>query len=596
MERRRADRFFTVVVTTIAAVMQFWLALRSDGSDWYISQTHADIFYTAVARFHQFPFFSFVFNGGTYFLQDPQNNLFSPTALFILAAGPSIGLRLIAPFWCALGAYAFIVWMRRRVDATAAQLAALAWVLSLGVSWRIAVGNDMFLWHLGLPLFLIAIEDVLQQRTIASAVRLGVLFGLYLWGPTFHSLMYMLVPTLLAFLVVELLVSRLDRAAIPRIIGLLTGAVVLGLVIAAAKLICWTRFAMHRPTSSDGVLSLADALRCLVDYSHVRWSKLMLVSHHAITETYWGIEEGAVALPPLATLAAVVGLVAVARRARGRRTAAFALVCLAISLCVVCSSRLWDLFRTLTNGSFRVAPRFLGIGGVGMAILAAIGFDAAVVRFARWRVPIFAGCSFVLVVSSIWWTTAAGNVVDRAPNDVVQASAIDVWSRAQQERAQAAAISTFRGLVPLQRGQRRILEGFGLSDGFFVVGNQFYPGRWPGHYPLPIVDGLPPADATVEHTRIELRHLPPRVHLRLRIIDPLFGLSIRTVPASARVDARGTNEGFLIDNRSDALVERLIITPRLPISAAWFGLSALALLASIGFLWTQRRRAAAASA
>src|SRR6185312_16565132 len=79
MERRRTDRIMTVAVTVIAAVMQFWVAVRSDGSDWYISQTHADIFYTAVARFHQFPFFSFVFNGGTYFLQDPQNNLFSPT-------------------------------------------------------------------------------------------------------------------------------------------------------------------------------------------------------------------------------------------------------------------------------------------------------------------------------------------------------------------------------------------------------------------------------------------------------------------------------------------------------------------------------------
>jgi len=38
---------------------------------------------------------------------------------------------------------------------------AVAMATSLGVLWKIAVGNDMFLWHLGLPVLLWAVERVM---------------------------------------------------------------------------------------------------------------------------------------------------------------------------------------------------------------------------------------------------------------------------------------------------------------------------------------------------------------------------------------------------------------------------------------------------
>ena len=577
-------------------MLLFWVALRSNGSDWYISQTHADIFYTAVARFHQFPFFSFIFNGGTYFIQDPQNNLFSPTAVFIPLAGPSVGLRLISAFWGALGAWAFIAWMRRRVSLRAAQLGALAWLFSLGILWRIAVGNDMFLWHLGLPLLLLTVEDVMRDRTVYAAVAFGLTLGVYLLGPTLHSLIYLLIPTLPTFCLIEVSMLRPGRAALLRITVLIALSFALALIIVSPKLVCWTKFAMHRPTSTDGVLSLSEALRCLVDYTQFRWSKLILFSTHPITETYWGLEEGAVALPPLATILAAAGMVAAVRTSRLRRTGGLAAAWIIISITIACSPRLWDFFRTLTRGSFRVAPRFLGLAGFGMAVWATVGADDVLRRLKSWETPVFLGCAVLLPASAVLWTHAAGAVTNRADNDVVQAEAIRPWARRRLEVEQAARIASFKGLVPMQRGRRQILDGFGLADGFIVVGNPYYPGRWPGRPPVDIVEGIAPAEATVEHTRIELRDVAANAHLRLRIIDPQFGLDIDTVPRGARIDAYANNAGFLIDNRSGARIDRIVLRPRLPISLAWFWMSAIAICACIATLIARRRARGSSSA
>jgi hypothetical protein len=80
-------------------------------------------------------------SGGTYLLQDPQSSLMWPTSLFVLLAGPSGGVRLMALFWGGLGCWAYVAWMRRHVAPAAALAGALGWVLSLGVAWRVAVAR-----------------------------------------------------------------------------------------------------------------------------------------------------------------------------------------------------------------------------------------------------------------------------------------------------------------------------------------------------------------------------------------------------------------------------------------------------------------------
>src|SRR6478752_9094461 len=133
---RRVGVAFSAIAT---GLVLFWLSLHCQASDWFISETHADIIYTGLRQFREFPYFSFVFGGGTYFLQDPQSNLFSPAVPLILFAGPSIGLRLLEGLWGVAGVYVFTVWLRRRLSAEAALVGAVASATSLGVLWRVVV-------------------------------------------------------------------------------------------------------------------------------------------------------------------------------------------------------------------------------------------------------------------------------------------------------------------------------------------------------------------------------------------------------------------------------------------------------------------------
>src|SRR6478735_8296627 len=116
----------------------------------------------------------------TDFLQDPQSNLFSPVVPLTLLVGPTIALRLVTAAWGALGVYLFTSWMRRRVSVQAALLGGLASVSSLGVLWRVAAGNDMFLWHLGLPGLLWSCEKLMReerrQRCFGSVSHWGSCF------------------------------------------------------------------------------------------------------------------------------------------------------------------------------------------------------------------------------------------------------------------------------------------------------------------------------------------------------------------------------------------------------------------------------------
>ncbi|HET9931427.1 MAG TPA: hypothetical protein VFQ35_12090, partial [Polyangiaceae bacterium] len=403
------QRYGTGFISALAGAVVFWVAMRSVGSDWYISQTHADILYTAVWRFHEFPFFSFVFGGGNYFIQDPQSNLFSIVNPLVLLTGPSNGLRLAEAVWGGVGCYSFIVWMRRHVSETAAQFGALAWCLSLGVFWRVAVGNDMFLWHLGLPIFLVLIERLVQERAWKNAVALGLALGVFLLGPTFHTFTYLLVVTLPLFGLLMLITERPGLRAFGRILALLGGAFILGVVIASPKFACWTRFPMGRPTPDPGDADLFDAVRTLVDYTNTAWFKVPL-GHRAGRYQWWGIEEGAVALAPPATLLVPLGVVVGLWSRKRRAHALFAMVLIAIGLTISSSETVWNFFRELTHGNFRVALRYHALPWFGLTVLATLGADALFNRWPRARAPLAATFFGGVVAAAVWWVHTAGHL------------------------------------------------------------------------------------------------------------------------------------------------------------------------------------------
>jgi len=584
-------RYGTGAVSLLSGALVLWLALHSNGSDWFICQTHADILFTAVHSFGQFPFYSFAFGGGAYFLQDPQSNLFSLSNPLVLLAGPTIGLRLMLGVWGGVGCYAFIAWMRRHVSETAAQFGGLAWCASLGVFWRITVGNDMFLWHLGLPILLLLIEDVVSLRTWQSAIALGLAVGLFLLGPTFHTFMYLFGPVLPLFGILALILARPGIAALGRIAALLSVAFALALLIASPKFACWTKFPMGRPTPDPGTPALVDALRALVDYSITSWFKVTMgIPPRGARFHYWGIEESAVALPPLATLLIPLGLVVGVYTRKRRPYALFAIVLVALGITVTTSAPLWHHFRELTHGNFRVAPRYLAVTWFGLAVLATLGADALFTRWPRAHAPISAVFFMSVVVSGLWWVYAAGHVKVRQANDAVLPDIINPFEVARSEYAQAAAIGGFKELVYFNElvPRREFLEGRGLSNGFLVVGNAYDKRNWFSRLPQPILlDGLPSENVRVEHTRVKLRHVPAHAVVSLRLREPPFGLSVQTNPSDAKLTFEWNPHGLVLRNLGPAL-ESVVLRPKLPISVAWFFVSAAGLLGASAAL-TYRR-------
>ena len=337
--QQKARRYGVAIAALLSGAIIFWTALRSNLADWYISETHADIIYTAIRRFGEFPFFSFAFNGGSYFLQDPQSNLFSPAVPLILLAGPSVGVRLMVSLWGVLGVYTFTVWMRRRVSTEAALLGAVGSVLGLGVLWRVAAGNDMFLWHLGLPLLLWCVERVMKERTIRSAVAFGLVLGALILGPTFHSFTYLFLPVVPTFVLLEWAFNRPTPRALAKTLALFLAASVLAIAIASPKLACWAKFPMHRPVGDGGVISISDALRGLFDYSISHRSYFQTTSYLKLGKVLhrkWGMEECSAALPPVASLFALIGIVS-GLWFRGRRQLAlFAFLLLGWSMALSC--------------------------------------------------------------------------------------------------------------------------------------------------------------------------------------------------------------------------------------------------------------------
>jgi hypothetical protein len=571
----------------VGAAVVFWVALHSDGGDWLISETHADIMYTGLRRFGEFPYFSFVFNGGSYFLQDPQSNLFSPVVPLVLLAGPTIGLRLMEAVWGALGVFAFVIWMRRRVSLEAAIVGALASTLSLAMLWRIAMGNDMFMWNLALPALLWAVERVLERRSLESMFCLALALGLLLLGPTFHAFTYLFIPTVLLFVLVEWLFNRLTRRELLRALALLAGASCLALLMASFKLACWAEFPMGRPTGDFGAIPFTTGLRHVFDYSLAQNAEVIATRYLGRVRRGhigWGIHESSIALPPAASLLALLGVVVSARDRAKWRTACFAISVVVFGFTLACNDPVWELFRNLTGGNFRVASRFLGMTAFGLAVFAALGANAIFARWQRSTRPVTAFLLISMALSALWWTKSAGAVQVRSADDHVNPAAIRPIATYKAERDAASQVRSFDNLVHFG-DQREILKGNGYSNGFLVVGNDYDPHRWSSSATEPVVImGIKPNQLTIEHLRIKIRNMAPRSRIFLRARSPAFGLAVTTDPPDAHVRVREQNSFLVIENRGYSAVNRVVLRAEFPISVFWIGVAILALLGTCAAL------------
>jgi hypothetical protein len=593
-------RYWTWGAALLTGGLLFWVALHCDGGDWYISQTHGDIMYTALSRFGEFPYFSFVFNGGSYFIQDPQSNLFSPVVPLVMLTGPTVGLRLMEGLWGVLGVLSFVAFMRRRVRLEAAIIGAVASVLGMGVLWKIAVGNDMFMWHLGLPAILWTAERVMTLRTVQSMLAFALVLALMLLGPTFHSFLYLFLPTVPLFVALHWLFERPTRRELIRTLLLLAGACALAVLIVSPKLICWMTFPMSRPTGDVGTLPIWTGLRQTFDYWQTK-DRVVETSawfgRRRPFHTGWGVQESAIALPPVASLLALAGIIVAFREPVRRRTAIFAAALVLTGLTLCCCAPVWNVFRVLTHGNFRVASRFLGMTAFGLAVFAALGADGLFTRFEHAVRPMAVGIFALMVLSACWWTRTAGLVPgdERGVADDVNPNII--WPRAvyRDERNAAAKVSSFSSVVRYRK-QRDILAGIGYTDGFLVVGNDYQQGLWssPSLQPI-VVLGAKPDQVTVEHLRIKVRHMAPRSRIFLRARMPAHGLAVVTDPPTAHVRVREQGSFLVIENHDHAPVERVVLRAEFPISVLWVAAAVLGLVGTIAglvVLEVARRRTA----
>jgi len=596
-------------VALLAGAVVFWLALHCDSSDWFISETHADIIYTGLRRFREFPFFSFVVNGGTYFIQDPQSNLFSPAVPLVYLFGPSIGLRLNVALWATLGVYLFVWWMRRRVSIEAALIAASASVLGLGVLWKVAAGNDMFLWHLGLPALLWGVENVLHRPKWPHALSLGVVLGLLLLGPTFHSFTYLFLFAVPSFILVELWARRPDRRELLRILVCVVLACVIALLIASPKIACWLKFPMKRPTGDAGVLSPLEALRDLFDYARTRHTLVPSKSRlpgGSFDIGHVGLEECAMALPPLGSVLALFGAYGAIRRRLHRTSVAFACILLFVGLVLECSGFAWDGFRWLTHGNFRVAPRFLALPCFGLAIFCALGAEMLLTRAGRsgrYRWLITLGATVAMFGSAIAWTWRAERQPPEAAYSVtVDPVAMNPLETMADERDAIRRLSSFSEVAKFDPDERAILDGIGYKDGFLIVGNRFKSELWrtrsrhkravKADRPASLlVGGMAKDEATFAHSRIVLNDIPPHSRVRLRILMPKYGLTHVAVPPSADISIR--RRRFYVDvlNHGSRRVRRVTLRANWPISEAWFAVSGATLTGALAaILWRLRQQ------
>lgn len=594
MAERQLDwpRYGLAASAVLTAVLLFWLSLHCGTLDWFISETHADVIYTAIHQFKEFPYFSFIFNGGTYFLQDPQSNLFSPAVPLILLAGPSIGLRLLEGLWGAVGVYAFVGWMRRRVSFEAALVGGVASATSLGVLWRIAVGNDMFLWHLGLPLLLWTVDGVLRERTLQSSLWFALVLGLLMLGPTFHSFTYLFVPVVPLYVLMELFFQRPNRREFLKIAGLLGFSCTLAVLMISFKLAAWLKFPMQRPVGDWGVIPFWSSVRQLFDYSIVERAPVVAKKFVGMRGR-WGmrgycVEESATALPPLGTLFALIGMGAAVLSKSKRRIGLFAVIILVLGLMLSSWPPAWDAFRRLNGGNFRVAQRCLGLSAFAVSVFAALGADVVFARVKRGVLPVSLAAVAIMLGSAIWWTEAAIATGQKVVSD----TPMGPLEQSIEERDKASKIRSFDKLRRY-RGRRDVLTGTGYTDGFLVVGNEDDPMLWVAQRALPVlfdghaemnVGGVKQSQITTEHLRVKIRGLQPHSRTHLRVLQPEFGLEITTVPPNRPISVRQSGNLLLVENPTDETIDRVTLRARLPISGFWLITSALALLGTIGGL------------
>ncbi|MDP3970713.1 MAG: hypothetical protein Q8P90_03360 [bacterium] len=590
---KRHPLLLPVIVSVLCGLVLLIIALKSSGSDWFFSEVLAETIYSAIVYHHEFPFFSYFLNGGTPFIQDPQGPLLSISTLWILIFGPWGGLRFAAFFWGFIGTFSCWGWLRPKLGSGPALVSATAWILSMGFFWRLVVGHDMFLWHLALPLFLIVIEKLIFKPTWKNSILLGLLTGLFILGPSLHSLLYFIIPAVVIWYVV-LLVGNHKRIAIKNIFLFSAMAIVIALAIASPKVAAWSRLDMVRETQSESAMYLKDALISIVD-TQVRSDRGYLLDEKYERES-WGIWESNVAATPIILTLAILALFIVAfKKEKPNSLFIFSITLFFVGLFIATNSWFWQVFRELSNGSFRVSGRFLGLANFSIIILAGIATKYLTGIVSK-KIPhlsaIFILSTFVFSALLIYqasvtlspYVSSGGNILkpitaiwnhSKKKTDSPMLTGVNHYYYDQE--IEANQISS--GNLYLLYGHKIIGDSVSeipLDDFMKILPNK--------DIEIPVSPELSPDRLEVFHTKLVISNLQPLEEVNIRLKVAPLGQEIITEPSGANITLEENAGTMTLINNENYLIEKITIKPKSPVPVIAWIVSILTLIASIGYL------------
>lgn len=558
----RATWCAVLAVACLCAVLITRLGLHSTGRDWYISEWQAAMAYSALVHYHELPWFSWLVNGGEHQVQNPQGMATSPALLFIAACGPEAGLRVAAGAYAALGVLAMWLWLRRYVRDGAALCAGAAWVLSLGFFWRIAVGNDMFMWHVCLPGVLWAFDRLIMRPGWRTALALAVLVGMIGYGPTFHSIMYLLAPGALLWCGVQAVAALMTRWRCARAVGRSAawgaGALALVLLLCAPRLAMWLQLPMARTIWFDGTVRWRAALACLVDsgMTAVAWLP-------RLSQTSWGVWETSVALAWAGTLCAAIGLLSGLRRLS--RLWCYALLMSVVGFVLAVHAPLYRWLFAACGGRFRVPDRFLMLSSFGLAVLAGCGVDwLSNYLPQKWRGALVAVIVVCIAAQAWWWQGAAKRA------GTIEREAMPWCARPPlQQRAGLHSATPAGGAYNV------------FYAGHMLVRENPVPGAdWNSAYarhvkelrdygqPVFVTQGQ--VHVALSHRAVHISEMAPGAEVRMRLMPSVFGERVRVTPPNAEVTLYRGNYDMRLRNTGTVAVQRARIDARVP---SWFCVS-----------------------
>jgi hypothetical protein len=408
---------------------------------------------------------------------------------------------------------------------------------------------------LALPLVLLVTERLLATPCAATALVAGLSMGVIANGPTFHALLYVIVPAALIWncggVIAHTATHTRKLRYLARVAWWTLCALSLAALLVLPRLFIWAHVPMNRKIWFDGILPLATALRCVVD---PRYTMLIYLDRVGWAGD-WGVWESSVALPLVATALACVGLLAGA--IMRRRLWLFACLLIAGSLIVTTNLRLYTALFALFKAAFRVPDRCLMLTSFGLAILAGIGAQC-LTRVVPHRVAIIALALLIgaVFVRAYWWIAAAQQAATLQP-------AIALFERPPLT---ARAGTPSRAVVDYT-GRPAFAGNLSLRD-FPLAGTEWNDGYYAWMQtlgaPAPVVTSTMPVRAAITHRRVTIFELPTNQEVRVRVLPANFGDRISVTPAAAQVTVYKRRFEMRVRNTGTCTAQTITIAPVMP--------------------------------